>query len=280
MPEFTSISRAVAQQMLESFRLSLEHLVFRRVVSVSAQENDLQSICYYSNSDNFSFITLNEFKNGNCTKNQLEKIEFRYRKFTVGTSLCSLRNDSYNGIQIFCLSEDYAEIDLENLQFVKKSCTILPRTGDLVCILMNPSSDSVASWFTCSEQFMRMWTVLMFAKHPSFEARGREPRMRERLMSGNRLNTNSFLKWKLAHEQSDIQIDQTASDRFVCMRTEKTSKKWIHVYSALVLMIRYGELPTTENIPNNRDGGPHLKMWHLPSDFATKFIQKHVNIED
>nr|QBK86268.1 MAG: uncharacterized protein LCMAC102_00630 [Marseillevirus LCMAC102] len=276
MPEFTSISRETSQQLIDSFKLPLKDLVFRRVTRVYVDKTNLLSIHYYKGPTIFSTLTLEEYQNSNYTKNQLEKIEFQYRRFSVGTSLCSLRNNSFNGIKFMCLSEHYAEIDSMTFQFIKKSCTVLPQVGDLVCMSINPSSGVVESWFTCSEQFMRMWTVLMFQNHPSFEARGREPRMRERLMSGNRLNTNSFLKWNLAHEQSGVQIDQEqSSDRYVRMRTEEVSRKWIHIYPAFVLMMRYGELPTNQNIPNNRDGGPVLTEWNLPFDFVEKFIQTH-----
>ena len=131
-------------------------------------------------------------------------------------------------------------------------------------------------WFTCSEQFLRAWTLLIYDKHPSFENNGEEPRMRNRNMSGNRLNTNSFRKFMLAHNQTRTVIDHHETiNRYYYIRTELVSKNWCHVYSALVLMARYGEIPCYKNVPKNRGKGPSCIQWNLPNKFVEILLKKY-----
>lgn len=279
----------VVTELREALRRKLGNLVFRRVARVITKPQDLfETVFHTYDVDRGDVATVYSAPDRApaFTPDQIERnVEYKYRKFFAFTSEKALRdNDKYAGKSIFIASNKYSQIDFdsEDLSFSKsrllRTNMVPPRERDLVCMLVGPSThkrDSLEAnfWFTCSEQFFRAWTLIMYDEHPSFENAGEEPHMREYYMSGNRLNTNNFLKFVIAHRASDVPIKQEEADaRYYRLRTEYLSKKWCHYYSALVLMARYGEIPYHRNIPNNRGDGPHCVRWDLPSYFFSSTI--------
>lgn len=177
-------------------------------------------------------------------------------------------------------SNDYAELDFigGSLEFSPCKNQVIPRSGDLICGLLETSNSSrrpkFSCWFNCSEQFLRAWTLLMYKHHESYRGQS-DSRLKSRGMSGNRLCTNTFLKWYLSFRDNDRTLSQEEADkRYYHLRSEKVSKDWVHVYAALVLMVRWGELPCKYNIPANRDNSPKLHTWNLPKHFVSSFLKK------
>ncbi len=287
----------IRKQLQNGLCNKMERLVFRRVVRINTKPRDLYEVCYHTNTDGRSssckIFNPKDFCEKNFTRDEYNRnLEFKYHNFFAFTSDRTLRNnDPYRGETIFLASNKYSQFDITEgytFKFSKKrnmTNTVPPRIGDLVCILVgNPTYKheylEAKSWFTCSEQFLRAWTLLMYNKHHSFESRGKEPRMRERYMSGNRLNTNSFLKFVLAHRQTQTIIpNRQAVKRYYRMRTEYVSRRWCHIYAALVLMIRYGEIPCRQNIPSNRGGGPNCIQWNLPKMFVKLLLSKYTTYD-
>lgn len=154
-----------------------------------------------------------------------------------------------------------------------------PRVGDLVCIVANGTNRkgqvNVKEWWVCSEQFLRAWTLIMFDDHVSFTKKAKtEERVRQKAMQGNGLATNSWLKLLRAHEDNNVPFDfEESVSRYWNLRCEITSRRYVHILNALVLMARWGELPSKHNVPQNAVGLKTLK-WDLPENFVELVLGK------
>ena len=172
---------------------------------------------------------------------------------------------------------------------------ITPIEGDLLCIwLSNETIErrksygkkfsptlEADSWFIASEQFLRAHTLILYDWHSSFDClipkntaiEDREAALKKKLFIGNTLMTNGWLKNKLSLEQSGClpMTKQESEEKYWHLRSEPVSRNWVDVYAAIVLIARYGEVPTEFNVPNNNNNGPRRTQWSLPVDF----IQQH-----
>jgi hypothetical protein len=102
----------------------------------------------------------------------------------------------------------------------------------------------------------------------------REMKLKEKLFSGNRLMTNTWLKTKLAHEQNNEVFPREESIKaYWHLRCDNASRYYVDVFAALVLISRYGELPCASNVPNTKDGGFQRIMWNLPTDFVQNLFE-------
>lgn len=298
------------KQLRDSFRFKMGNLIFRRVQKVFAKYYDMIDVVCHApviNTPKFEPIQmpLNKYKRSDHNNKIRDRfIEEKYRHFYGFTSNNGLRkNDPYHGHQIYFNSEKYCQLDMETFKFSENENfqrnDLLPQPfrnkhmpGDLLCMEVIPSNikgrGPIANrWFICSEQFFRAWTYIMYDKHSSFIYNGKEPRMREKIMAGNTLNTNSYLKWVLAHKQNNMTVDEEEKiKRYTRMRTEQVSRRYIHVYSLLVLMTRYGELPTSENVPVNRfqfhyatKHLPTMRRWDLPSKYIQRILRTFTSFD-
>ncbi len=258
----------------------LKVFVFRRVSRVS--HNQLYQLRYYTNPEAYTKITTIASYN---KKEVDQNIEFRYRNYYGWSSKTLLReNDSFPDKYIFFGKKDFGNFNPLQLQIEPDSTNardIAPREGDLICGTVKPDSTGklhYSQWFICSEQFYRAWTLLMYDSHSSFaKAEQKDCGSKTYWMSGNRLMTNNYLKWILGlKEKGLIPSEEEQKTRYWHQRCEKNSRTWIHVYCALVLLVRYNELPTESNVPVVRGletlSYPH---WHLPPEFIQTFIQTH-----
>ena len=271
-PSFVFALRQHLQEKMKDF-------VFRRVGKVVAKEENKERTVYSFPCGKMEIHSIEGYPSDEIEK----RIVKEYSRFFAFTTENTLRdNDPHKGKSVYLSSGGITEPSITDLTFTLQNewgkKKIPPQTGDLVCMIFDKEDSAKKSknpraklWWICSEQFLRFWTLVMFDDHPSFEGKGKEPRMEERLMSGNRLNTNSYLKYMQACSSQNILHDfDEVRERFRVMRTEEASKNWCHVYSALILMVRYGRLPTYKNIPNNRGGNdPACKLWSLPCGFIS-----------
>jgi hypothetical protein len=210
-----------------------------------------------------------------------QKWEIRCEHFYGFTEKRSLRSDGIDS-EIHFRSENYAELDIVgNCSFTfnkTKNQRVRPLVGDLICGIVSTSSKFKKSkpvythWFNCSEQFLRAWTLIMYDTHDSFNGKTGN-KLKQFMLSGNRLNSNSFLKWIMAHHDNNIELplDETKK-RFYHQRTEFVSWKWVHVYAALFSMVCHGELPCEFNVPNNNNDDPKMTHWNLPGKFITTLL--------
>ena len=265
------------------------NLIFRRVQRVVAKQEDMLPVKKFNIVGTSSggltvkneIIDPKDYQPSFFTSDDFEKsLEFEYSKFALFTTQEKLRdNDKWGKQPIYCQSNRYRELDIISeysfLPTVKVPKYVPPRVKDIVCmeVEMGPKGIPQAVWwFTCSEQFLHMWTMIMYDNHDSFN--------KKNCFTGNYLMTNTFLKWSLGHKDNGIPLDiEEANKRYYRLRTEYISRKWVHVYCAIVLLARYGELPTVHNIPNNTIG-PIMTSWDLPENFVQMLLKKHTNYFD
>ena len=138
----------------------------------------------------------------------------------------------------------------------------------------------------CSEQFLRMWTLVMHDWHETFDKmiacdtlkEDREKVLRDKLFKGNRLMTNSWLKTYLSLESEgkDMTIDESR-EKYWFYRTEISSIKWVDVYTSIILIIRYNELPCYLNVPSHLNVETKEKFsrdsWSLPPAFLSNLLK-------
>lgn len=257
-------------------------------------EGTPSSIIYYPGTEP-------EFTQEQYTKN----VEKKYREFHFTTTDVAMReNDRFGPVNIFGVSGKYSQIDLFNNMDFRFSYEkqdrmnyIPPRVGDLVCGLVDPVSISSAKnpegssspafkfWFTCSEQFLHTWTAINYGDHESLDKMVKsststisehEAEIRKALFRGNRLSTNTYKKWLRALKENELPFDHSeAENRYFTLRCERAAIQWVHVYAALVLMVRYREIPNDSNIPRVLDGSPSPKTWDLPEGWVDRMVKKY-----
>lgn len=172
---------------------------------------------------------------------------------------------------------------------------ITPLEGDLLCIWLSNETirscqDTVLeadAWFIASEQFLRAHTLILYDWHDSFKSlipkntpvEKREEALRRKLFIGNNLMTNGWLKHSLALDESELlPMEPTESyEKYWHLRSEPASRNWVDVYAALILMARYGEVPTSDNVPNTATG-PQRTQWSLPPNFIKNFCLETIPI--
>lgn len=295
----------------EKYASAMSNFVFRRIRDVNALVEDLNETRYYWYDDGVTneYEPIHPDRFATLSEKEIEQyVEFRYRKFTATTTSHMVREDQYDGEAFFLHSNNLGIFNPITLEWSRDRATIrsasivAPRKGDLICGVVDTDSPfppkrgtpyrSLKYWFICSEQFLRFWTAVMFEDHESFDMKfkvnplhsleeqhmARLERIRGWLMSGSRLCTNSFRKWVLS-EGSNREDKSEVARRLYRLRTESWSHMNVHIYAALVLLIRYGELPTDNNVPQNIDGPngvpqPKMKHWDLPVGFMNAVIAR------
>lgn len=193
-------------------------------------------------------------------------------------------------------SSTYRNFNITGLTFeFERVKPITPMEGDLLCIWLssktcernygdrrNYERPMADAWFIASEQYLRAYTAIMFDMHdaltsvvPKSTPRDqRDLKLKEKLFSGNRLMTNTWLKTKLAYEQNNEVFPREESIKaYWHLRCDNASRYYVDVFAALVLISRYGELPCASNVPNTKDGGFQRVMWNLPTDFVEKLFE-------
>lgn len=193
-------------------------------------------------------------------------------------------------------SSTYRNYNITGLKFCfEKVKPIVPVAGDLVCIFMSDASCNMRygketpiadAWFIASDQYLRAWTAIMFDYHDSLRAlvakstkpADMEKVLRDKLFRGNTLMTNTWRKTKLSYDQNNIEF--TREESISCywhLRVDNASRYWVDVLAALVLICRYGEIPTWENVPNTKDTPQHpvpqRDRWDLPQNFVSKLFE-------
>lgn len=209
--------------------------------------------------------------------------EERAASFEGVTTRSVLRSeDPYSRQAVHFSSREFATLDPISFEWIPQRTEIVPQVGDLICGTIEEDRSHAprfSRWFVCSEQFFRCWTLIMYKNHASFQRVQLEKKNPQAYwMSGNRLMTAGHLKWRLSNEAHGVRYTQQEDrKKYWHLRTEPTSVKWIHVYCALVLMLRYHVRPDQTNVPVNR-GGPTYPHWHLPKNWIKQFIDHHTGI--
>ncbi len=291
---------------------NLKHLVFRRVKQVCVKRENLIETVYttYDNGKKISMI-YKPGKEPQFTPAEYEhNVEERYSAFYFFTTGAAIRdNDRRGGVELFGASNKYSQLDLDKVMSFRFSYLkedrrqqVPPRINDLICGLVEDDkfkgkkqhggkNPSFKFWFTCSDQFLHAWTAIMYGEHETLEKLvtsdrvvDHEAEIRRKLMKGNKLCTNSFLKWQHANEDNGVvPHSDELKLRFYVLRTEQCAIDYVHVYAALVLIVRYRELPNESNVPTNIDGPAEkhlpMKKWDLPNGWLDRFVKRYRLVE-
>lgn len=266
-------------RQVEALRNQLGRLVFRRVGQVQVAkilENRL-----YSSPGTFRRVD----PDGLATvapEEWLQSGEQHAARFYGFTSPCALRaNDPVPGERLFFHQKHRAELNPVTFTFAPAGLTVqsvVPRARDLLCGEVRRPGTAEKSpvcvrWFICSEQFYRMWTLVMYDKHDSFrKAEKKECGSRVYWMSGNRLMTNSYKKWLWkCREAGETPGRDEKVARYWRPRTEAVATAHVHVYCAVVLLARFREQPSDENVPANR-GDDSPSAWDLPVQYVPQLL--------
>ena len=312
----STLTRIQQQTLRDKLRKShvFANLEFRRVQNAAADANHLTEVIVHHPNGTSTIYDSAAIARGDVPtfsdSDEEHFVERRYSQFYAFTTERSLRahgkggaSSKWNGRQVHLRSGAYAPFSLVTMRFdtsdpSRRFCAPCPRAarpnpdnskqtlpGDLIaCLPVEPAHNSsrlptARFWCPVSEQFLRMWTAVMFESHPSLVKKAGDlaPAERHWLMGGNRLTTNSHRKWAQALADNDAAIDgEESARRFFYIRTEEASKRWCHVYAAIVLMARYGEFPSGANLPTNR--GPNdlnVNQWDLPENFVVDFLARN-----
>jgi hypothetical protein len=263
--------------------------VFRRVKTVNFPQNSNQIYSKYTLPDEEPEIV----SRASISREELDKsVRITCSSFRGLTDNRSMREEpsSLYGKCISYSDDTYHKFDVAGLTFeLIKSEPIVPISGDLLCAFFSASSFShtmrapvADAWFIASDQHLRALTAIMHDRHDSLASiiakntpyEQYDVKLKEKLFCGNRLMTNSWLKSKLAHEQNDATFTREQSIKmYYHLRTDNASKYWVDVWAALVLIGRYGELPSDDNVPNTKGGECQRDKWHLPEGFVDKLFK-------
>lgn len=285
------IDNTLRDTLLKNFKERTEGFLFRQVKSVEV--NGLLGVrrVYVDETDlsikdqHISFEeweTLRETKDGRITDREYEEI---FHDFIVTTEKYAFsKGDKFHG-ELRLFKSHQSTFNHETFTLVPSDKSRIngtpPKHGDFVCFIRKivdlPSGKRkvVYRWFTCTPQLMRMWRMIFLTSHKSFKSND-ENRIREYAMSGNRLCVNAYKKWFLSqYQNSRIPDVLSAAERFHVIRTEPHTREFVHIYAAVVLMLRYGEYPSLDNIPQNKDfdDDSQMKGWDLPERYIEKFIK-------
>lgn len=171
---------------------------------------------------------------------------------------------------------------------------VIPREGragtgtepDIVAgvIAHDPERDDFyfSQWFICSRQFYHAYILLKFPTHPSIplfwfgkkmkhDDDFEEKLKKKALALNNKLGTNPPLWLRSAicihkcKDGSEIKAGSTAWHSFPleerkmkvwAIRSEAIARTWSHIYIALVAILRWGIIPSDENVPRSLTPAP------------------------
>ena len=267
----------------DAFKGAFRNLVFRRVKSVHTHAPRVFDLHELDDNGQVVVTQISQSNQHTITREQMEQnVVEKCSSYYFFTQTSVLRDNDHTG------KVTIRGIHSHKIDFViggaymgyipSMTKDVMPRVGDLVCgcVGHNVKGYAFTQWFICSDQFFHAWTAAMY---PDCEALRRNPtddesKIHRYLMSGNRLCTNSYLKYQEGCKDSNVDFSiEERRKRFYALRTEIYSISYVHVYAALVLMIRYGEVPNEHNVPNNLNQDPKLKAWVLPEHWLDRILE-------
>lgn len=286
------------KKLLDQLRFAFKSFVFRRVAKVDFKGKEPKEIRVFSSDGKHSVYTpaaIGEFKKSDYD----QFVEYRYSYFEVETQPVAIRksaakfkvdgkefvvNDPYPGKVIYAKKEGYGALDLtEKMNFDWESIKndIPPRPNDLICGILSKAPETKGEkgpvftrWFTCSEQFQHLCALLYDQVDLTDEKSDENWRY---FMNGNRLNTSTFRKFVLAYAQNGLEMPpELKESKYFRLRTEPTSVKWCHIYTALAMMAIWGDVPCGDNVPYNADTpeSERMKEWDLPTAWLEMLFKK------
>lgn len=276
------VPAVVENPIREAFLSGIGDLVFRRVGRLYQNAPKVLRVTKITDAGQFDIRDVSESNAHTLTPEEYDQnVSDQCSSYFFFTRTTPLReNDSYPGTVIKGSRGTKCYLlpgPIFALESARREKDIMPRIDDLVCGFVHNTDKGLAftKWMICSEQFFRAWTAIKYPDHESLSKKvgDDDQKIRRYLMSGNRLCTNSYFKWRLGMaDQELVPTIEEQRTRMYVLRTEPTSRDYVHVYAALVLLIRYGELPDDTNVPNNLNDDPKIKKWNLPQGWLEGMV--------
>lgn len=260
------------KNILSFVRASLKDLVFRRVHRNLSRVNygnliEIREYYFDENNDQRykseiitsedSRLASIEFTNQRLKDVQVHSTTNGKAGFRILTAGKAPRGES--GQCLWLSSDNQVRIDFEEGTFVltPMKSSLVPPAGQLICGILSEDGKTMDKWFACSEQFMRMWTLIMYDWHSSFKKSAKRPVRDEKellqwCLQGNTLVINGLARFRLNHiaEAGNRDSAELKERNYRCDCPEPIARTNIHTYAAVVLMARFGITNLTgENVP-------------------------------
>lgn len=256
---FTGTSERV--ELLEALREKIKTLVFRRVGTVYAEDkNFVSALCSYYDKPPVVYSNLHEYMK--VPEDVQERVGIEVYKYYYGytTSTC-LRNNELSknmkmsslwfnmfGFHEFdtCGTFEFKEKTKETVSMAKRP-PFVRNTKDmhgnarvlspLICghVTENSKGFKYTRWFNCSEQFYKLWTLIMYGPE-SFPSRNKKHQILKKL----RCNNTALYVENSKNEGVD---EKKVAERYRVHRTEEESFMYHGVYQAIAMYLVYGMEP-------------------------------------
>lgn len=215
--------------------------------------------------------------------------------FTIkpGKAVHALTNREYPPEYLYnrnCLKLSFTEEGFQLEHVVGKTIPYASKTDKADLIAYIPAGQGAravnASWFICSEQFMRLCTIVQHDKHPSYKNKKGQTvpvfQLKEWFCNANRLRPDSCRSYVLARTQNNIPLEEKdLNERFWARRTEEITSKYPDLYVAIARMVVFGEILCYSNVPTvaidappkaDTAGQAQQQQWCAPVEVLVKFM--------
>lgn len=278
-PSGIRVPKELRFEALKNFKSKISKFMFARVEGVIPKSNvtRIRSELQEDLTVKESRLDPSDYTNLNIERKKRE-VYLKCDNYEAYTEFIYLSDNAKKPKRIYLLPSKISIPDIYTFEMKRGKQDFVPEKDNLVCFIAFDNKKKkkcyASHWFVCSQQFERMCA---YVKHKHMTKKGITD-FRRFAFSGNRLCTNNFEKWKLASIQNKIEIEYSeAKIRYFFLRCEPISKKWIHIYAAIVLMFRYGEFPHPGNRPINLNFDPSILKWNIPENFCFDFIKNFVS---
>jgi len=216
--------QSLKENFLGKLRGAWKNLIFRRISNINMEKTG----CFLVRNSSFdkSLITHSD---GNIDTSTLDKNTSLFCDYFEGKTFSYKirKNDSFQGALSFC-SKNYCEINWENgtlnLDYKPyRNVVEVPLIGKLICGIIDPQSRKFIRWFCASEQFLILWTLIIYGTELY-------PRKNSYSQLIRRLTCNNYGAW--LHSKPEVPLEEKKK-RFYIIRTEEASKKYFYIYTLL-----------------------------------------------
>jgi len=149
-----------------------------------------------------------------------------------------------------CLS-DNGELYFEDVIGKTVPVAVDSDKADLIAYIPNGNN---TKWFICSEQFMKLCTIMQYDKHPSYQTKKNKGNgvlgLEHYLCNGNRLKPGAHRYYVSSRKQNGLPlILGDLQDLFWAQRYEELIQEHPDLYVAFARMLVYGRELCYSNIP-------------------------------
>lgn len=241
----------------------ISDFIFRKVKIVFLNDKNLRDIFYHDQESHLKINTEVFLETKTPESVLVNNIERKYSYYTGFTDNIPLFPNDDISSDIYFSSQNICNLDTITfeMKYLKKKTSPPLENNDVLCMKVRKSDEKKNSyeaikWFVVSEQFIRLWSYIVY----------------DIQIEPSKLETNLFMKWKLYHQQRKLvpEKDSQIYKNFKWFRTERPANRWVHIYLCVYFLCQ-GIIPNSTNLPLN---DYQLKDWDLPKNMVKQFIKK------